>query len=370
MSKARELAELGAAYDSGALSNRNVIINGAMQCWQRATAATTTANGYSTVDRWKHFESGAGAYTTEQSTDHPTGTGYSLKFQVTTADTSIAAGEYAFTETNLEGQNLQQLQYGTSTAKNVTVSFWVKSNKTGIYCVALYKHAGAGTAYMYRKEYTISAANTWEKKVVTISPTAGSTALITASAGAVPNSNAMGLSLVFGLAWGSNYHGTDNTWQTGSGYGTSNQVNWMDSTSNNFYLAEVQLEAGTEATPFEHESFEATLRKCQRYYLRSKSQAYASFFGGVGWANQTTTWVGKGQIPVPMRGAPTLILTGTARIQNGQAGYTISSLSMDLIEDNSTTLSMGCAASGLTIYRAYDIDGDSGAASAQLDAEL
>ena len=268
MSKARELAELGTAYDSGALSNRNVIINGAMQCWQRATAATTTANGYSTVDRWKHFESGAGAYTTEQSTDHPTGTGYSLKFQVTTADTSIAAGEYAFTETNLEGQNLQQLQYGTSTAKDVTVSFWVKSNKTGIYCVALYKHAGTGTAYMYRKEYTISAANTWEKKVVTISPTAGSTALITASAGAVPNSNAMGLSLVFGLAWGSNYHGTDNTWQTGSGYGTSNQVNWMDSTSNNFYLAEVQLEAGTEATPFEHRSFGQELALCERYFQK------------------------------------------------------------------------------------------------------
>jgi len=307
MSKARELAELGAAYDSGALSNRNVIINGAMQCWQRATASTTTANGYSTVDRWKHFESGAGAYTTEQSTDHPTGTGYSLKFQVTTADTSIAAGEYAFTETNLEGQNLQQLQYGTSTAKNVTVSFWVKSNKTGIYCVALYKHAGAGTAYMYRKEYTISAANTWEKKVVTISPTAGSTALITASAGAVPNSNAMGLSLVFGLAWGSNYHGTDNTWQTGSGYGTSNQVNWMDSTSNNFYLAEVQLEAGTEATPFEHRSIGDELARCQRYFYRMAGSGihfYADYYSN-------DTFVTKEPLPVEMRVAPTITTNGT-----------------------------------------------------------
>jgi len=333
MSKARELAELGAAYDSGALSNRNVIINGAMQCWQRATAATTTANGYSTVDRWKHFESGAGAYTTEQSTDHPTGTGYSLKFQVTTADTSIAAGEYAFTETNLEGQNLQQLQYGTSTAKDVTVSFWVKSNKTGIYCVALYKHAGAGTAYMYRKEYTISAANTWEKKVVTISPTAGSTALITASAGAVPNSNAMGLSLVFGLAWGSNYHGTDNTWQTGSGYGTSNQVNWMDSTSNNFYLAEVQLEAGTEATPFEHRSFGDELQACQRYFSKSyRYDKYAGDASSLGWVqtefhenNQGAGYREYYAFPfaVRMRATPTITIYDTAG-NAGKCNYYIS----------------------------------------------
>jgi len=295
--------------------NRNVIINGAMQCWQRATAATTTANKYSTVDRWKHFESGAGAFTTEQSTDHPTGTGYSLKCQVTTADTSIAAGEYAFTETNLEGQNLQQLQYGTSTAKDVTVSFWVKSNKTGIYCAAVYKHAGSGTAYMYRKEYTIDAANTWEKKVVTISPTAGSTALITASAGAIPNSNAAGLSLVFGLAWGTNYHGTDDTWQTGSGYGTSNQVNWMDSTSNNFYLAEVQLEVGDTATDFEHRTFADELIKCQRYYTKyfetggSGSNAYLRY--GTGQAQTSTI----AEIPINshtvMRADPALETTGT-----------------------------------------------------------
>lgn len=149
MSLARDIADLASVTtrldtvgaSEGALSNRNVVINGSMQCWQRATAATTTANGYSTVDRWKHFESSAGAYTTEQSTDHPTGTGYSLKCQVTTADTSIAAGEYAFTETNLEGQDCQRFQYGTSNAKPITVSFWVKSNKTGIYCAALYKIA-------------------------------------------------------------------------------------------------------------------------------------------------------------------------------------------------------------------------------------
>ena len=283
-----------------------------MQCWQRATSAVPAANGYNTVDRWKHFESGAGAFTTEQSTDHPTGTGYSLKCQVTTADTSIAAGEYAFTETNLEGQNLQQLQYGTSTAKDVTVSFWVKSNKTGIYCAAVYKHAGSGTAYMYRKEYTIDAANTWEKKVVTISPTAGSTALITASAGAIPNSNAAGLSLVFGLAWGTNYHGTDDTWQTGSGYGTSNQVNWMDSTSNNFYLTEVQIEVGDTATDFEHRTFGDELQKCERYYQRivkhgDSSGAANSIIGGSAFMYNSSYLSLTVTFRTHMRTFPTLI---------------------------------------------------------------
>ncbi len=314
MSNARKLADN--LPTDGQLGNRNVVVNGAMQCWQRAASAVPAANGYNTVDRWKHFESSAGAYTTEQSTDHPTGTGYSLKFQVTTADTSIAAGEYAFTETNLEGQNLQQLQYGTSTAKDVTVSFWVKSNKTGIYCVALYKHAGTGTAYMYRKEYTISAANTWEKKVVTISPTAGSTTLITASAGAVPNSNVAGFQLVFGLAWGSNFHGTDDTWQTGSGYGTSNQVNWMDSTSNNFYLTEVQMEVGPQSTPFEHEPVGVTLSKCQRYTYVVKGDD-DDHTGFIGYTESTANARFGVLHPVPMRAAPAFTFSGTCRAQGG-----------------------------------------------------
>ena len=286
-----------------------------MQVWQRATSAVAAANGYNTVDRWKHFKSGAGAFTTERSTDHPTGTGYSLKCQVTTADTSVAATDYAFTETNLEGQNLQQLQYGTSTAKDVTVSFWVKSNKTGIYCLSLYKAAGSGTAYMYRKEYTIDAANTWEKKVVTISPTAGSTALITASAGAIANSNAMGLQIVFGFTWGSNFHGTDDTWQTGSGYGTSNQVNWLDSTSNNFYLTEVQLEVGDTATDFEHRNFGDELARCQRYYQFYGKAASTVLVGGSAQASgdQFTGWM---PYPVVFRATPSFTKNGTWQLSN------------------------------------------------------
>jgi hypothetical protein len=278
MSKARELAELGAAYDSGALSNRNVIVNGAMQCWQRATAATAAANGYNTVDRFKFYKN-TGAFTTERSDDHPHGAGYSLKAQCTTADTSLSAGDYAFIDSELEGQTLQHFQYGASTAKNITLSFWVKSNKTGIYTSSVYKHPGSGTGYMYRKEFTISAADTWEKKTITVSPTAGSTSFITASAGAIPNTNVNGIGITFNFAMGSTYHGANDTWETGGKYGTSNQVNWLDSTSNNFYITEIQMEVGSEATPFEHRPIGDELERCQRYfYKESYSSNYGPYF--------------------------------------------------------------------------------------------
>jgi hypothetical protein len=285
------------------LSNKNFVINGDMQCWQRATAATAANNSYATVDRWAFGESTDGAYTSEQSTDTPTGTGFSVKAQVTTADTSIAAAQFAYIYQEIEAQNLQPLQYGTSSAKTLTLSFWVKSNKTGTYTINLVKRDS--TAYLIPVEYTISSANTWEKKTITITPTAGSTSLITASAGAIANDNGHGIQLGFGLAWGSDYHGTSNTWSASSHYGTSNQVNWMDSTSNNFYLAQVQLEIGEVATPFEHEDIGTTLRKCQRYYVRQTAAAAFSMWGA-GFIYTTQQAKINIAFPVEMRDVPSL----------------------------------------------------------------
>ena len=248
---------------------RNLIINGAMQVSQKGTSAVGVPNGgTSTVDRMKFYESTGGAYTSEQSSDVPAGQGFSksIKLACTTADTSIGAAEIATMSQVIEGQDLQRLNYGTSDAKTITLSFWVKSNKTGIYTIAIYKHAGGGTAYGCPVEYTISSANTWEKKTITVTPTAGSTTLITSSAGAIIDSNGAGIEVHWGLAWGSNYNSTNNTWSASGFYSTSNQVNWLDSTSNNFYITGVQLEVGTNASDFEHESFGETLQKCQRYY--------------------------------------------------------------------------------------------------------
>jgi hypothetical protein len=160
------------------------------------------------------------------------------------------------------------LCYGTSDAKTITLSFWVKSNKTGTYSISLYKFDG--TSYSYVKNYTINTANTWEKKIIIITPTAGSTTFITSSAGQIANDNSHGLDINFILSVGSNHTGgTDDSWSSNlEHYATSSNVNWMDSTSNNFYITGVQLEVGPQSTPFEHEPAGFTLSKCQRYYYR------------------------------------------------------------------------------------------------------
>jgi len=313
MSKAAELAALiGSGQAQG---NKNFIINGDMQVWQRATAATAGANNtLNTVDRWGWLLSNDGAVTSEQSTDTPTGTGYSFLAKCTTADSSIAAGQYAVIYQNIEAQNLQPLQYGTSSAKTITLSFWAKSNKTGTYTVALYK--GGNTGYIIPNEYTISSANTWEKKTITITPTAGSTSFITAAAAAFLNNNTLGFQLAFNLAFGSNGNGTNATWSSNTAhYSTSNQVNWMDSTSNNFYLSQVQLEIGEVATPFEHRSFGDELAKCQRYLQKID---LLTSNGGIGnsWFYANVNFL------TTMRAAPTLSNTSAYGLDTGNASMT------------------------------------------------
>lgn len=333
MSNARKLADN--LPREGQLGNRNAIINGNFTVWQRATAATAVNNSYNTVDRFRPYVSG-GAYTTEQSTDNPNGTGngFSLKCQVTTADTSIAAGEYAFINHEIEAQNLQHLQYGTSSAKNVTLSFWVKSNKTGTYTVGVYKHANGATAYQYRKEYTISAANTWEKKELTISPTAGSTTFMTSSGGAIANNNGNGFGVSFNLMLGSTYHGTNDAWAADAKQGTSNQVNWMDSTSNNFYLAQVQMEVGSQSTPFEYESYDTTLEKCQRYYqISGTGRTYGIVF------NQYTTVNAYSNMRwwKRMRAAPTITMNSLSNysVYNAAASRGKSAVGISQLSENS-----------------------------------
>jgi len=301
---------------------RNLIINGNFQVWQRATAATAGANNtINTTDRWGWLLSNDGAVTSEQSTDTPTGTGYSFLAKCTTADTSIAAAQYASIFQNIEAQNLQPLQYGTSSAKTITLSFWVKSNKTGTYTVAIYKSGNTG--YIIPNEYTISSANTWEKKTITITPTAGSTSFITASAGALLNTNALGFQVAFGLAFGSNLHGTNNTWSSNaSHYSTSNQVNWMDSTSNNFYLSQVQLEIGENTSDFEHEDYGTTLAKCRRYFQIYGGVADSEIYSG--YVANTDNYYTTIRFLHELRTTPTMTINGTwatTNVSSAAFGY-------------------------------------------------
>jgi len=263
----------GSGLDESPLNGRNMIINGGMQVWQRATATTTVTDAsYTTVDRWRLYSSSDGAYTSEKhamslAEINTTGHSSAIAFNVTTADTSIAAAQYSFFDQRIESQNMQHLQWGTAAAKDVTLSFWVKSKIAGTYCVSIGKPDT--TSYYLNREYTINDADTWEYKTITITPTAGSTTLITGAGGIIDNNNGIGIYLRFGLAWGTDYHATTNTWATGADWSSDQQVNWMSSTDNDFYITGLQLEAGSVATPFEHRSYGDELLKCQRYYEKN-----------------------------------------------------------------------------------------------------
>jgi hypothetical protein len=256
---------------------RNKIINGDFQVFQRATAATTAVqNTYNTADRWKAQISNDGAFTTEQETlsladQATTGSATAWEIKCTSTDSSIAAGQYALISHDIEAQYLQDLLYGTSSAKDITVSFWCKSNLTGTFSLFLIKMDS--TAYYIPTEFSLSSADTWEKKTITITPTQGSTSFITGSAAIINNDNGHGIQLGIALAAGSNLQGTNNTWTSSAHYTTSNQVNFLSSTDNNFYLTNVQFEIGSDATDFEKLPFDVQLQRCQRYYYLHTSGA-------------------------------------------------------------------------------------------------
>ena len=259
MSKAAELAALIGSQT--ALSNRNLVINGAMAISQRGTSSTgITSSGYrSAPDRFRPSIGSAGTWTISQSTDVPTGEGFahSYKFDCTTAKSSLDAGSDMALQYRFEGQDLQLLKKGTSSAAPVTVSFYVKSTKTGTFILELMDNDNAREI---SKSYTISSSNTWERKTVTFE---GDTT------GALDDDNARSFTLQWWLVAGTNFSsGTLNT--SWSDPATANrvvgQVNIADSTSNDWLLTGVQLEVGEQATPFEHRTFHDEFMRCQRYY--------------------------------------------------------------------------------------------------------
>ena len=320
MSKARELSQRAGV--DGALSNRNLIINGAMQVAQRGTSATAAVNSsYSTVDRFEFYLSGGGAYTTERSTGHLADTGHdtALKIAVTTADTSIAAGDYYSFLQKIEAQNLQRLQYGTSSAKEMTLSFWVRATKTGTQTMFVSKNDS--TQYNFVQEYTINQSDTWEYKTIKIPA-------LTASG--ITNDNGLGIQVGWILKYGSTYEGAAGSWVSSTTlFTTSNAVNNMDSTSNTFYLTGVQLEVGDTATPFEHRSYGQELALCQRYFNNIVEYGGSSVTGFVSAAAYSSGInYGPYTFPVEMRTSPTLSYSSLShfrsRFSNNQTPTDIS----------------------------------------------
>ena len=310
MSRARDIADLSSVSarldtvggSSGALSNRNIIINGAMQVAQRGSvAAIQTA--YGACDRFKLQSTSAARFDTSQSTDVPSGQGFanSLKLDCSTADTSLASGDYYFIMHQIEGLNLQHLKYGTSDAVQCTLSFWVKSPKTGIHNVEI-EHVDGGKFNTH--QYTIASANTWQKVSFTFD---GNTAA------SIANDATVGMLVTWWLQAGSAFTSGTHTsgWSTGNSNRAVGQVNVSDSTSNDFYLTGVQLEVGAQETDFEHRTFADDLRQCQRYLERRGTDTGGwEFIADAGQLTSATNYQIAVRFNEQMRTTPTLSRTG------------------------------------------------------------
>jgi len=291
MSNARKLADNLPSV--GQFGNRNLVINGQMSVSQRGSIPAIQT-GYGACDRFRLASNSAARFDTSQSTDVPSGQGFSnsLKLDCSTADTSVAAGDYYLINHMIEGQNLQHLLYGSSSAKQCTLSFWVKSPKTGIHNLEI-ESVDGGVFNIH--QYTIASANTWQNVKITFDGYQTT---------AIANDNTSGLVINWWLLAGTTFSGgsySANTWSSTNANRAVGQVNVADSTSNNFYLTGVQLEIGGKETPFEHEPISVTLAKCQRYFIRYDGNAefVCQFYSTSSGDFNVAT-------PVTMRTTPTL----------------------------------------------------------------
>ena len=281
-----------AGYASSLSNFRNLLINGSMQVAQRSTSVSNeSSSGYKALDRYRHTIS-IGTWTISQSTDAPDGFGYSMKMDCTTAEASPSSTDALSFVQKIEGLNLQNLNKGTSSAKSVTLSFWVKCTKTGTAQVNLIDE---DNNRMIGQQFTINATNTWEQKILTF---AGDTTA------ALDNDNGSSLRVEIWLDAGSSYKSgaTPTSWEALSttDYFAGCDLNLGDSTSNDIYITGVQLEIGSSATPFEHRPYGMELGLCQRYYAIVSSSARGS----------TGSWLGMHfTFPVTMRAAPSIPLS-------------------------------------------------------------
>ena len=298
MTKAAELAKMGEVLTNSQIGGRrNIIINGAMQVAQRGTPSTST--GYQTIDRIQFLTNNTDnfAFEVSQSSTAPDGFSLSQKLDCTTAESSLDADELARFLYKVEGQDIQHFNYGSSASEEVTVSFYVRSNVTGVYTVEFRLNA-AGTSTI-TKQYTISSANTWERKILK---------LPTNTATSIDNDATNGLEISFCVAAGSNFTtgslGTSwATTATSSRY-AGQAANIMSSTDNEWYITGIQMEVGSQATPFEHRSFGEELALCQRYYYRRVTDTSSQYLCDA-FTTSSTQIVGLVQFPVEMRAAPT-----------------------------------------------------------------
>ena len=283
---------------------RNRIINGAMRIDQRnAGASATPSNGQYTLDRWQQQMSASAKFSVQRDSSANTVAGFTSSLKVTSLSAySVSSTDYFDITQNIEGFNVADLGWGTANARPVTLSFWVRSSLTGTFGGSLmnndYNRSNPYT-------YTISAADTWEYKTVTVAGDVTGTWLKT---------NGTGMQVNFSLGAGATRSGTAGTWAGSQLWSATGATSVVGTNGATWYITGVQLEEGSVPTPFEYRQYGTELALCQRYYFKTKPAAYSSISSG-GYNSSTTVFQGFLQFPVTMRIAP------TALEQSGTAGH-------------------------------------------------
>lgn len=367
MSKARQLADLGNQVDDGAISGTNMVINGAMNVAQRSSSVTGNgSSGYLTCDRWK-VSGGMGTRTVTQQADAPEGFYNSYKIEITTAETSPSAGTSLAFEQRMEGQNLQMLKKGTSNALPITISFWVKSNKTGTYILEIDDNDNSRNI---NKSYTVSSSGVWEYKTITFE---GDTT------GSLDNDNAHSLRLFFWLDAGSNFRGGTlaTSWEnTTNANRADGNVTFADTVGNTWQITGVCLNVGDSAIDFPHdESYGDTLAKCQRYYQRWNRSAGGSSYLSLAYFRTTTDWRLSLPLPTPLRTQETSDLTlavnDISDFKLLVRGTSVTSTSIHLSYGTADILSInGTVSSGLTQGEVGQLRLEQSDTFLEIDAEL
>jgi hypothetical protein len=321
---------------------KNKIIGGdfGTNPWQRGTSFTSPATGVFTADRWQVVHANDGAADILKTADSPTPeqaghySTHCLHADVTTADTSIAAGQFYTLRHTVEGYNSASFGFGQSGLRYVTLSFWHKHTKTGTNCVSIVNSA-ANRCYI--AEYTQSVSDTWEKATITIPVDTSGTWLYDSGAG---------LRMYFALAAGTTYQGTAGAWQAGNFYASANQVNNLDSTSNNFKIALVQLESGQNATQFEARSIQDEFNLCSRTTINYGAPSDTVITGerlGCGFAISTSQGIFTLTLPTIMRSTPSMSYTDL-QIASGATTSTVTGVSPIRLTKNVFTFTASCGA--------------------------
>ena len=349
------------------VSFRNLIINGDMSISQRGTSQSgVNVSAYGQwCDRWNYNASSGGTWTISQSTDVPSGQGFasSLKMDCTTANASLGADNYSSMRTKLEAQFLQHLKYGTANAEALTLSFWVKSNKTGTYVIWFYNEDGVKS---FSASYTISASSTWEKKTVSVPAN---------TVGTITNNNEEGLRIYFMLAAGTNWtSGTlPSDWETDTKANRAvGQVNLADNTSNEWFLTGVQLEVGTSASDFEFLPYDINRTRCLRYYEKLEfTSSYDTMFPA--WVRNGSDMGAVWQYETIKRANPTIGLSAdnTYRLNTATGDHTCQSAGSSNTTKTRTQLGFAKSAAFTSGQAGYiNMENGNGNAYFTADAEL